>query len=175
MLEGAPAAAVQFDLGFDGLSAGEARAHQGVRPWGLDLLIAETPEFQLHRGLGAVTEASDRLEPRAVQAQHRRLPAGEAPLGDEHIRLIGVDGARIERLVGESGGEHRGHLLAPAAVGGDDETVLVAADEEEFDARGLEGVVDGEQIFDHRLPRGERTRHERVDALPQNDVLPREG
>ena len=77
VLERPPPATVQLHLGLDGLAAGEARAHQRVLARCRDLVVAEPPELELERGLGAVAQAADRLEAGAVQAQDVGLPAGE--------------------------------------------------------------------------------------------------
>ena len=115
VLERRPVAPVQVHGVVDGLGAGQRAAHERVLDRGLDGVVAEAPELELHGGLAAVAEPPDGLDARTVEPQHGGLAVrGEPTVGEQHRRRrrrprSGGQGRGVERLVRECVGEGAGH------------------------------------------------------------------
>ena len=176
VLEGRPVAPVQVHRVVDGLRARQGAAHERVLDRGLDGVVAEPPELQLHRGLAAVAEPPDGLDARTVEPQHGGLAVrGEAAVGEQHRHrsgaAVGRDRRGVERLVRERVGEGAGHGLAIGTVDGDDESLVVAAHEQEPDPGRVEGVADREQVLHHRFARRHVAVPQGVLPLAQHEVV----
>ncbi|OEI69747.1 hypothetical protein Cus16_0358 [Curtobacterium sp. ER1/6] len=168
VLDRPPGAAVPLDVHEHELVDRQAATHERVLDGREHLGVGDAPELELHARLGAVPEATERLEAGPEDPEHGLVGVAEAVVDDEDRGLPRRLG--VERLV--RGGRHDGALgaLAVPLVDRDDRPSVVATDEQVVDVTGGECVVEEQQVLDHRLLGREVPVDQGQPSLADDDV-----